>query len=137
MMGLGVYITNTEDLMILTGLVLGLIVDIMVNPIFRYMESDRHEYNNYMMFPFPFKAYWTLLTNIIYYLGIMMVVSLAYDGINALLAICGAQFNVFVEPLLFGLLCVIIDMACIGIKDLIVYLVKRHKKLKVEEEADV
>jgi hypothetical protein len=137
MMGLGTYITNTEDLMIITGVFLGLIVDILVNPIFRYMESDLHEYNSYMMFPFPFKKYWTLLTNLIYYLGVMMIVGLAYDGLNAVAHLFGASFNIYVEPLLFGTFCVIVDMAFIGIKDLIVFLVKKRKKINKEEEVNV
>lgn len=137
MMGLGTYIGNGENLMLITGVVLGLVVDVMVNPIFRYIESDRREFDAYMMFPFPFKQFWTLLTNLLYYIGIMFLVNYAYAGINALIALTGSQSKMFIEPLLFGTLCVLIDMAFIGIKDLIVYLVKRHKQKKYEGEYDV
>lgn len=137
MMGLGTYIGSGENLMIITGVVLGLLVDIMVNPIFHYFESDKHEYDAYMMFPFPFKKYWTLLTNLIYYVGIMFLVNYAYAGLNLLIGMSGSQSRMFIEPLLFGIICLGIDMAFIGVKDLIVYLVKKRKNKKDEGEYDV
>ena len=36
--------------------------------------------------------------------------------------------NWYMEPLLFGVFCVVVDMAFIGIKDLTVYLVKKSAK---------
>ena len=128
------------DAVLLVGVVMGLIVDLMVNPIFRMMESDRKEYDNYMMFPFPFKAFWTFFTNIIYYVGITLVVNFCYTGVNMLMnVICGTldeEYHIYVavEPLLFGVFCVIADMIFIGIKDLIVYLVKRGKSKNKEVE---
>lgn len=119
------------DALVLDGVVLGVIVDILVNPIFRTMESERKEYNNYMMFPFPFKAFWTFFTNIIYYIVVMVVVFFCYTGLSLLIKVVVA-----VEPLLFGTFAVIADMIFIGIKDLIVYLVKKAKN-KNKEIADV
>lgn len=137
MWGLGMYISNGENLMLLTGGVLGIVVDILVNPIFRYMESDAKEFNNYMLLPFPVKQIWTLFVNVLYYIGIMMLVSLTYTGINIIVKAGNESLYVGVEPLLFGTICVIIDMAFIGIKDLIVYLVRKNKNKKVEESNDV
>ncbi len=126
MMGLGVYITSTLDMIVLVGVMLGIITDVMINPIFRMMESDEKEYNAYMMFPFPFKAFWTFFTNIIYYLGVIIVVNYVYLFIDG---VC--HIYIAVEPLMFGLIVLAIDMACIGIKDLIVHLVKRAKAKKL------
>lgn len=126
------------DGVVLCGLALGLVVDLLVNPLFRYMESDKREYDAYMMFPFPFKAYWTLITNIIYYFGLMFLVSLTYNGLNFLITLASGTENassVYVEPLLFGVFCVAEDMAFIGIKDGIVALV-RHNKNKKENASD-
>ena len=131
------------DAVLLVGVVLGVIVDVLVNPIFRMMESDRKEYNNFMMFPFPFKAFWTFFTNIIYYVVIALMINFCYFGVNQLLnLIYGTlqeEYHIYVavEPLLFGVFCTVADMAFIGIKDLIVYLVKRNKKNKQEGIADV
>lgn len=113
------------DVVVLTGIVLGLVVELFVNPVFRYMEKGDREYDPYVMFPFPFKAYWTFFTNVLYYVVVVVIVNFAYLGLGELSIING------VEPLLFGTLSVIVDMAFIGIKDLIVYLVKKRKKERV------
>ena len=131
-MGLGIYITNNFDLFVVCGLVTGVIVDCFVNPIFRMMESDRKEYNYFMMFPFPFKKIWTFFANLIYYLGVMILLSWFYELIFGVLKV--SDFG-GVEPLGFGLACLIVDMALIGIKDLIVFLVKRAVKKSREKKA--
>lgn len=129
-MGLGMTITDTLDMTFVSGAVLGLLTELMVNPIFRMLESDKKQYNNFMMFPFPFKAYWTFFTNIIYYIIVVFLVSVLYAVISINIV------ETPVEPLLFGTLVLIVDMAFIGIKDLIVYLVKKTKTKK-EKELDV
>lgn len=130
LMGLGISI-DALDLLFINGLALGLVHELLVNPIYRFLESDRKEYNAYMMFPFPFKAYWTIITNIVYYCVVVICVGFIYSFINS------TMFSTGIEPLLFGTFCVIVDMAFIGIKDLIVFLVKRRKNLKKEEIIDV
>lgn len=136
MWGIGL---KDEDAILLVGVVWGVVVDLLVNPILRMLESDKKEYNAYMMFPFPLKAFWTFITNIIYYMLVTVMVNLCYLGVNELInLIKGTEglYYVAVEPLLFGIFCVIADMVFIGIKDLIVFLVKRSKRKK-EEAADV
>lgn len=127
----GLSIGDSLDQAFVCGAGLGLITDILVNPLFRYMETDRKEYNAYMMFPFPFKAFWTFFTNIIYYVLVLAGVIGLYNLLDyAILALNGGVETALmgVEPLLFGVFAVLVDMACIGIKDGIVYLVKRMKK---------
>lgn len=127
----------TEDAVLVVGVVWGVVVDLLVNTVFRYMESDKKEYDNFMMFPFPLKAFWTFFTNIIYYIAVAYLVSACYFGVNQLANLAngttGLQY-IGVEPLLFGVFCTIADMAFIGIKDLIVYLVRRKKRKKEEIE---
>lgn len=110
------------DLMLLDGIVLGLVVDVLVNPLFRFMETDKREYNNFMMFPFPFKAYWTFFTNVLYYVGIAVITNYVYFFINEFM------FSLSIEPLSWALIVVVIDMIFIGIKDLVVHLVRKRKK---------
>ncbi len=141
-MGLGSIISSNENRIILTGVVLGVVVDVLANPAMYYFQSSDREYDPYIMFPFPFKKYWTFFTNIIYYVFVAFVVTYMYQGLNMLIdIISGTQgqqnINVGVEPLLYGLFTVIADMAFIGIKDLIVYLVRKNKNKKVEESNDV
>lgn len=126
------------DGVIVTGVVLGVVVDVLVNPVFSYMQSDRREYDKYIMLPFPFKKFWTFFVNIIYYIGVLIVVNYCYLGLNLLCnAVAGTEllYYVGVEPLLFGTFCLIVDMAFIGIKDLIVFLVKRGKRKKQQNAA--
>lgn len=128
------------DAVLLVGVVLGIVVDVLVNPIFRMLESDKKEYNYYIMFPFPFKAFWTFFTNIIYYVVVALGINFCYLGVNQLINLIKNTTNVYyigVEPLLFGVFCLIADMAFIGIKDLIVFLVKKGRKNKEKEIADV
>ena len=121
-MGLGIYISATADLVLFDGIFLGIIVDVLVNPLFRFMETDRREYNDYMMFPFPMKAYWTFFTNVLYYIGVAVIVNLVYNFIN------DYMFSLAIEPLSWALIVVAVDMVFIGIKDLVVHLITKHKK---------
>lgn len=139
MMGTGL---RDLDGVVITGAVLGVIVDVLVNPLFGYMQSDKKEYDKYIMLPFPFKKFWTFFVNIIYYVGVLFVVNYCYLGLNLIInAIRGTQttYYVGVEPLLFGIITTIVDMAFIGVKDGIVYGVKKAKAKKAEEveESDV
>ena len=126
-MGLGVYISAAADIILLDGVCLGLIVDVLVNPLLHFMETDKREYNDYMMFPFPFKAYWTFFTNVLYYLIIAFAVNYVYFFINEFL------FSLPIEPLSWGLIVLMVDMAVIGIKDLVVHLVKKCKKERLTD----
>lgn len=139
-MGLGSIIQNNENRVLLTGIVLGIVVDVLVNPAMRYFQSADREYDNYMMFPFPFSKFWTFFANIVYYVIVAFAVSYAYAGLNMLIDVIRGtvgsnNINVGVEPLLYGVFCLIIDMAFIGIKDVIVWLVRRRARNKEEKES--
>lgn len=128
------------DAILLIGIVLGLVVDVLVNPLLRFMESDRHEYNAYMMFPFPFKAIWTFFANIFYYFFIAVGVNYCYFAVNEIVnLIKGTQdlYYLGVEPLMFGAFTVLVDMIFIGIKDGVVALVRHLKKRKKEDALNV
>lgn len=72
----GLNIASSLDRAVLVGAVLGLVVELLVNPLFRFMESDKKEFNYYIMFPFTFKAYWTFFANIVYYVFIGFLVAM-------------------------------------------------------------
>lgn len=127
-MGLGIYVTATIDLLFLDGIFLGIFADVLVNPLFRFLETDKREYNDYMMFPFPLKAYWTFFTDVLYYILVVFAVNGVYNLIN------DYMFSFSIEPMSWSLVVLVIDMALTGIKDLIVHLVKKHK---VKEISDV
>lgn len=131
----GIGIKDPLDLAVLCGAVLGLVTDVLVNPLYRYLETDKKEYNAYMMFPFPFKAFWTFFTNIIYYIIVLAGVIGLKNLIDYItFSVTGSEAKILgVEPILFGVFALIVDMALIGIKDLIVYLAKRKKKKEIVE----
>lgn len=126
--GLGTYVTNTLDMFVLTGLVTGIVVDVLVNPIFRFLETDRREYDNFTMFPFPLKAIWTLFANIVYYVAVTYGASLIYLAINLIIQAVDPAGFLAIEPILFGVFMLIFDMIFIGIKDAVVYLIKKNRR---------
>lgn len=125
--GMQNYIADHLDLMVLTGLMLGIINDLFVNTAFLHFQSDKREFDNYIMFPFPFKKFWTFFANIFYYIIVVFSVYFGiYYWVNKL-------FTFGLEPITFGLFTMLFDMAFIGIKDLIVHLVRKSKAKKQSE----
>lgn len=128
------------DAVVLIGIVFGLVVDIFVNPLLRYMETDRREYNVFIMFPFPFKAIWTFFANIFYYLIIAICINYCYFGVNEIMNTIKGTHELYylgVEPLTFGLFAIVTDMFFIGIKDGVVALVRHSKKVRKKEFLNV
>ncbi len=122
MSGLGTYITSGLDMLVVVGFAMGIVVDVFVNPLLKMMDSDRNEYDNYIMFPFPFKKFWTFFANMGYYLVVIIGVNYVYAIIRLVWADCP------IEALFFGVFTVAVDMAFIGIKDAIVCAVKNRKE---------
>ncbi|MCM1042660.1 MAG: hypothetical protein NC350_00385 [Corallococcus sp.] len=127
--GLGIYIKNLWDMILVAGVALGIVTDVMVNNLFRFMNSDEREYDKWMLL--PMKKFWTFFANIIYAMAVMIAVMFTYEGINILInsAQGGASDQVYlgVEPILFGVFYLLYDLAFIWLKNLVVMLVKRAK----------
>ena len=132
--GNGIKIGGELDLLVITGMAMGIIVDVFVNSVFRYMETDKKEYNDFMMFPFPFKRFWTFFANMIYYVIVMIGVDLLYFFFNEI--VFHNNVNLGIEPLLFGVFSVIVDMIFIGIKDGFVHLARHMRNKKKESVAN-
>lgn len=129
--GLGVFVQDNIVLIIVLGFAIGVLTDLICNKILRFIANYEGEYNNFMLL--PMNKFWTIFLNVLFYLFIVALVVMTYNQVN--LWIIKAQklpvnsVVIGVEPFLFGLVCLAYDMIFIGIKDLIVYLVK-HKKVK-------
>lgn len=136
--GLGIYLTHIWDLILVMGVAMGIVTDIMVNNIFRFMQSDEHEYDKWMLI--PIKKFWTFFVNILYAGAILLAVVYTYDGINML--INSTQGNspetvaLGVEPFLFGLFYLVYDLAVIWFKNLVVWLVGRARGSKASISSD-
>lgn len=129
--GLGNYITNNLDMLVMLGIALGIITDVFVNSAFLHFESDKKEYHKYMIVPVSCKKVWTLLINIPLGIIEMYLVYYFYVLTNYLWALINNlpmdTITINVEPLLFGLFYLIIDLIFLGIKNLIVGMVRNIK----------
>lgn len=116
--GLGTYVTAKWDMMLILCIAMGLVTDLLVNHIIRFMEKTPGENSRWMMFP---KKHWSsLMLNIFYSLLILSCVYTFYNAINAWLAATSGsseQVTLGVEPILFGLLCMGFDLVFVKLKN--------------------
>ncbi|HEY8396126.1 MAG TPA: hypothetical protein VIK96_05035 [Bacilli bacterium] len=128
--GLGLSLTDALDQVFFLGIFTGAVTDLMVNTGFRYFESDRKEFHKYMMLPVASKKLWTLFVNFVYGILVTFVVFQIYAWINYLIVKAKSmpENSIFlgVEPLLYGLFFLIVDMFFISIKNLIVFLFRKR-----------
>ena len=122
--GMGIQALDTAnqfDLILVLGIVLGMVNDLLVNNIFRYMRTDKAIYDPYMMF--PQKKFYTFFCNILYYTLISAAVAYLYNAINLAAQAAGlvGEDKVWLtaEPVLYGVFILLLDMALLGIKALI------------------
>lgn len=117
--GLGVYVTNLLDMLVITGIALGMVTDILTNNVLRWFARTEGEHDRWMMF--PKKRYWTFPLNILYAWLVLYLVVMLYNMINVLVnMVTGAGGTVVlgVEPVLFGLFYMGFDTLLIEAKHL-------------------
>lgn len=116
--GLGTYVTAQWDMMLILCIAMGLVTDLLVNHIIRYMEETPGENSRWMMVP---KKHWSsMILNIFYSLLILICVYAFYNAVNAWLAAASeslGQVSLGVEPILFGILCMGFDFVFIKLKN--------------------
>lgn len=115
--GLGMYIAGMLDMLFILGVVLGLVTDLLTNPVIRFLETVPGENDAWMLF--PKKGMLSFILNIVYSCLIIYCVYCLYTVINYTInAITGSQDTVplGVEPILFGVFCVAFDMLFVGVK---------------------
>ena len=117
--GLGLYLTNLGDMLVVFGLALGLVTDLLVNNILRFAAATPGENDGWMMF--PKKGMGSFFLNILYGFFLLFCVYTLYQLINsALVSLTGRSDTVplGVEPILFGLFYTGFDLVFIGLKHL-------------------
>ena len=127
--GLGLYVTNMLDMIVVLAIVLGMVTDILVNNALRFSESYEGQNSKWMMF--PKKRYWTFFANIIYAFVILMCVIWFYNVINTIgNSIAGTTDKIFigVEPILFGISYMLFDLGFVGIKNTFISIVSDARK---------
>lgn len=117
--GLSGYVADLLDLLFVTGMALGIVTDVMTNPVLRFFEKTPGENARWMMF--PKKGYVTFPLNILYAYVVLFLVYTLYNILNlVIIQITGAVNTVplGVEPILFGLFCLGFDLLLIRLKRL-------------------
>lgn len=134
--GLGLYLTNLLDMMLVFGLALGLVTDLLVNSIFRFAARVPGENDRWMMF--PKKGMAAFFLNILYAFFLLLCVYCLYQGINlAITSVTGQTDSVpvGVEPILFGLFYMGFDLLFLGMKHLALRILS-DARAKVREERE-
>lgn len=128
MWGLGLSIPNMTDMIVVLAVVLGIVTDILVNNAFRFLAVTEGENDKWMMF--PKKRFVNLFLNIIYSFVVLLMVIFIYNLINAIAAgIRGTTDEIVlgVEPILFGLFYMGVDMLFIAMKNLFIKIIRDAK----------
>lgn len=132
--GLGIYVTALPDMLLLIGIALGFVTDLLTNNALRFIEKRPGEHARWMMF--PKKSYLSLVLNVVYSFLILYCVYGFYGVVNtAIVSLTGKTDSVplGVEPLLFGILCMVFDLAAVGVKQLFLRIV-RDARSSVEKQ---
>jgi len=136
--GLGIVIQEQWSLILVLGFGGGVVADLLTNNFLRFLESSDHEFYPYMMF--TEKKFYTLFANIVYGIICTLCVVEIYELINTILVNLNPSKYIVdgvttvplgVGPILYGVFYTTVDLAFVGIKDLIK---KLFFKKKLEEE---
>ena len=126
--GLGLFISNFENMLIILAFVLGMVTDLLVNKAFRFFAATEGANDKWMMFPKNKLS--NLFLNVIYAFAVLMIVVWFYNSVNGVInAMMGTDGQIYigVEPVLFGLLYVAFDLCFIGMKHLCISIIRDAK----------
>ena len=117
--GLGGYIGSLLDQLFVIGLAMGLVTDLLVNNALRFMAVQAGDNDRWMLF--PKKGYMSFLLNILYGFVMIFFVYTIYNMVNlAWMYLSGEQNTLLlsVEPILFGLFGMGVDMMFVSMKNI-------------------
>ncbi len=126
--GLAMYIPGLLEMMFVLCVAMGMVTDVLLNSVLRFLEKTPGENNRWMVF--PQKGFKGFVLNILYGALLVFCVYNLYDGINrAAMILTGRENTIFlaVEPLMFGLFCMGFDMLFIAIKRLLLRILEDAK----------
>ena len=127
--GLGMYVTDYWDQMLVLGVALGIVTDLLTNNLFRFYAKTPGANDRWMMF--PQKKFITLFLNILYAFLVLACVVATYQAVNALLiALTGAKDTVplGVGPILFGVFVTAWDQLFITMKRTLIKIFRDARK---------
>ena len=127
--GLGIYVTDYWDQLLILGVALGIVTDLLTNNLFRFYAKTPGANDRWMMF--PQKKFITLFLNVLYAFLVLACVVMTYQAVNALLvAITGARDTVplGVGPILFGVFVTAWDQLFITMKRTLIKIFRDARK---------
>ena len=117
-------IMHQLDLLFVTAIALGMVTDILLNNILRFMEKEKGGNDRWMMY--PKKGMVSFFLNIIHGFVMVFCIYSCYNGINLVLSsLNGGSWLINVEPILFGVFFVVCDSLFIWVKHLLMDLVRK------------
>ena len=131
--GLGGFVSSVLDLLFITGFALGVVTDLLTNPVLRFFEKTKGENARWMMV--TRKSYSGLFLNIFYGYLVLFLIYTAYSVINqAIVSVTGAVDTVplGVEPILFGLFYLGFDLLLIKMKHVAVQMFRDAAKKPIQ-----
>ena len=127
--GLGMFLPDTLDLLLVTGVVLGFVKDLLENSLVRFYADQEGANDRWMMF--PKKGFISLPLNVLYALVLVFCVYQSYRAVNLLFGT--AERVIGVEPLLFGVLAAVWDMVFLWMKRTAKAVVRDAKRKATED----
>lgn len=124
--GFGLGITNLLDQLFVLGVAMGIVTDLLTNNVIRFLEETSGANDKWLLF--SKKGYASFLLNILYGFVIVIGVSGIYwllERIADVITGDAAAIHIGTEPVLFGILCMAVDMLFLGVKHLLRMLIDR------------
>ena len=116
--GLGLYVHDPMDHLLILGLALGFVTDLFTNNVFRFLAKTPGENDRWMMF--PKRRFITLPLNVLYAFLLLVCVIATYQAVNTVLsALTHAEDGAVplgVGPILFGVFTMGWDMLFLFMK---------------------
>ena len=125
--GFGLNLGFWLDRWIVYSIVLGMVTDLLTNSLLRFLEKQPGDSARWIMV--YKKGTLSLFLNILYAFPVVMAVFLLYNTVGEIIsAIAGKLVYFGAEPISFGLFVMAVDLAFVGIKNLIIRYIKNHRK---------
>ena len=128
--GLAYYVPNVLDNLVIMGIGMGVVTDLLTNNALRHLAATEDGNDRWMMF--PYKGYASFPLNILYAFVVLAIVVMLYNVLNLILIrLTGGEEGVAVlgvEPLLFGLLYLLVDLGMIRLRHLWLRIVSDARK---------
>lgn len=117
--GLGTYIYSMIDMLFIVGVVMGMVTDLLVNNVIRFIEQTPGANDRWLMF--QKKGFMSFFFNILYSFLIIFCVYELYIFINTVITTFTGNPDTVplgVEPILFGVFWMAFDVLFVGIKNM-------------------